>query len=80
MKEKKNGKVIFGVVIVIILALQSPVRMGVYRFFTKNDVATQAGVKQGTQKKVKHESKNFFEKIQEEIEHILDGLKNSQKK
>ena len=54
--------------------------MGVYHFFTKNDVATQAGVKQGTQKKVKHESKNFFEKIQEEIEHILDGLKNSQKK
>ena len=65
MKEKKNGKLIFGVVIVIILALQSPVRMGVYHFFTKNDVATQAGVKQGTQKKVKHESKNFFEKIQE---------------
>ena len=40
MKEKKNGKLIFGVVIVIILALQSPVRMGVYHFFTKNDVAT----------------------------------------
>lgn len=35
MKEKKNGKLIFGVVIVIILALQSPVRMGVYHFLLR---------------------------------------------
>lgn len=80
MKEKKNGKLIFGIVIILILALQTPVRMSVYQFFTKNDVATQAGVKQGTQKKVKHESINFFEKIQKEVEHILDSLKNSQEK
>ncbi|MEY8538287.1 hypothetical protein AALM99_07515 [Lactococcus muris] len=80
MKEKKNGKLIFGVVVIIILALQSPVRMGIYHFFTKNDVATQAGVKQGTQKKIKNEFTNFFEKIQKEIENILDGLKSSQKK
>lgn len=80
MKEKKNGKLIFGIVIILILALQTPARMSVYHFFTKNDVATQAGVKQGTQKKVKHESTNFFEKIQKEVEHILDSLKNSQEK
>ncbi|MCJ7969476.1 MAG: hypothetical protein MUW51_11370 [Lactococcus lactis] len=80
MKEKKNGKLIFGIVVILILALQSPVRMSVYHFFTKNDVATQAGVRQEVQKKVKHESINFFEKIQKEMKNILDGLKNSQEK
>ncbi|MEY8514896.1 hypothetical protein [Lactococcus taiwanensis] len=75
MKEKKKGKLIFGLLFLIVLALQAPVRETVYHFFTREDIVTQIGVKQKARKKLKQETVGFFEKIQKEVEHILDELK-----
>ena len=77
MKEKKHGKLIFVIVLVIILALQPPVRMGVYHLFTRNDLFNQMGVKKKTEQKINHDSNNALKKLANGVKGELDKAKQA---
>ncbi|MDG4984543.1 hypothetical protein OGZ51_10340 [Lactococcus lactis] len=80
MKEKKHGKLIFAIAVIVILALQAPVRNGVYHFFTHNDIGKQMGVKQKTRTKIKKDSHNLLKNLQDEVDKVLKNIKEQQNK